>query len=124
MRTSLSTRPSMASATDTRTRTPRVDIWESDEAFLISAELPGVSADGVSLTFEEGRLSIEGTPAEAPEGTALLREVSTLPYARTFRVNTPVDADGITAKHMDGVLHVTLPKAEEARPKRIAVAGR
>ena len=110
-----------------RTFSPTVDIFESDDAITVLADMPGVRADGLSIDLHEDVLTIDGRVAEDLEGKGervLVREYSTGSYRREFRLTNLIDRDRIDASLRDGVLRLTLPKAEAARPRRIEVRAR
>ncbi len=107
-----------------RTFAPAVDIFETDEAITVLADMPGVRADGLSVDLHDDVLTIDGRVAGDFEGNderVLLREYATGGYRREFRLTDLVDRDRIDATLRDGVLRLTLPKAEAARPRRIEV---
>ena len=98
--------------------TPAVDIVDQDDAYKLTAELPGVDEKQVEIRFSNGTLTIEGKKAESPEDAKQDHFVSERHYGdfhRTFRVPDGVDADNIEASFKSGVLSVTLPKTAEAR---------
>ena len=103
---------------------PRVDVLESEDEFLVLADMPGVKPDDVDIRFEKGELTVHGTrrgPAGATEPA--LREYEPVNYHRGFVVAETVAADRITAEMKNGVLTVRLPKVEAVKPKRITVRG-
>ena len=101
---------------------PQVDIYETEREVFVEADMPGVPADGVEITLEDGVLAIQGRRApEAREGRALLEEYVPGHYLRRFTVAETIDQEGIEAGLADGVLRVRLPKAEPAKPRKIAV---
>jgi HSP20 family molecular chaperone IbpA len=102
---------------------PRVDVSESKDAFLVVAELPGVGQDGVEITIEKNVLTIAAkAEARAPEGYQRLYGAEPArEYQRVFTLTDAVDRDAIRAAMKNGVLHLTLPKASESRPRRITV---
>ena len=105
--------------------TPLVDVIESPDAFVFQADLPGVKAGDVDVSFDNGTLTIEGrvTPRQ-PEGRAYAwREYGVGNFYRSFNIETPIDADGIKAELKSGVLELYVPKAESARPRKIQVQG-
>jgi HSP20 family protein len=106
------------------TVTPRVDILETEQEFLLLADLPGVKSGDVDIRFEKGELTVHGqrSPAHAGKGVAHQEHPATN-YQRSFRVAETVAADKITAELKDGVLSVRLPKVEAAKPKKITVRG-
>jgi HSP20 family protein len=102
---------------------PDVDIVEQKDAFLVSADLPGVDEKSVEVRLENGVLSIDAAPGEAPEAawTPLYAEYRTGGYHREFTLSDAIDVNAIEARLTDGVLQVRLPKRSEARPRQIAV---
>lgn len=104
---------------------PNVDIEESEEAFLISAEIPGVEEKNIELTVEDGVLTISGHREEEKEEKkegAILRERCYGSFQRSFRLGRGVDAEKIEASYKNGVLSVKLPKAEAVKPRQIPVS--
>ena len=102
---------------------PAYEIKETAEAWGLVAHLPGVTKEGLELTAEEGLITIRGRRAwRLPEGwTALYRESVDAPYGLTLEHDNTVNTDGIHAELKDGVLRVSLPKAEAAKPRKIAI---
>jgi HSP20 family protein len=102
--------------------TPVANILETADGYLLEAEMPGVAKDGLEVTVENGELVIVGRRAgkELP-GTALYRESRALDYRRVFDLDPSIDTSKITAKMEQGILTLTLPKAEEVKPRRIQV---
>lgn len=113
-----------AKTTPAATVTPRYEIKEDKDAYGLEVWLPGVAKDGLELTIHEGELTIVGRRAwKRPETwTQLYRETSSADYSLTLAHDNTFDADKVNAELRDGVLRVTLPKAEAAKPRRIAVA--
>lgn len=105
--------------------TPLVDVAETAEAFLFQADLPGVSAGDVDVSYDRDTLTIEAKaqPRDPAGGRWLWREYGVGHYYRSFNLNVPVDADGIKAELRDGVLSLYVPKAESARKRRIQIKG-
>jgi len=90
---------------------PAVDVLETEEAYLIFAELPGVRRDDIQLQVRERRLELSGRRQTLGENRNFLRmERSYGPFRRTFDLGAPVDVDGITAAFDQGVLRVHVPK--------------
>lgn len=101
---------------------PRADIVETDQAFLVKADLPGVKPDGVSLHCKAGELVLHARSEPRGAGKKpLFLEYGTGDYFRAFRLGVQVDCAGIEAGLSAGVLTVRIPKAEAFRPKTIAV---
>lgn len=104
--------------------TPAVDIAEGDNEYTVRAELPGVSKDDVRITMQDNILTIRGEKKEekeTKESNYHRTERSYGSFQRSFTLPTHVKSDKIEASHKDGVLTITLPKAEEAKPKQIEV---
>jgi HSP20 family molecular chaperone IbpA len=106
-----------------RTYRPNVDILEREEELVVLADMPGVAAESIEVQFEDHQLSITGRAApRGPENARyLVRQYGVGDFHRTFRVSDDIDAGKITAQYRDGVLRLRLPKAEAARPRKIAV---
>jgi HSP20 family protein len=103
---------------------PPLNVWEDDDNLYVEAELPGLKPDGIDVAVTEGdQLSIAGTRTPgAPEGSTWLRqECGYGRFTRTITLPTEVDADEVEATYEAGVLTLTLPKMEQAKPKKIAV---
>jgi HSP20 family protein len=116
--------PSVFSADEDRLLAPRLDVVETDDAFLVSTELPGLKKDDVKVEFEAGVLSISGEKTEAREekdATLHRRERRYGAFRRAFALPRFADGEKAEAKLADGVLEVRIPKKEEARPRPIRV---
>lgn len=102
---------------------PRVDIAETAEAFTFTAEMPGTSPEGISVTYENGTLALYGAvePRRPESAQQIVREYEIGDYSRTFQIRENVDAAAVTAEYRDGMLFVTVPKAAAAKPRRIDV---
>jgi HSP20 family protein len=103
---------------------PVVNIYETPEGYVLEAELPGVSKQGVSVQLEGTLLTLEGRRAAPalPESELFYRESSAADFRRVFEVDPAVDASKISARMEQGILTLTLPKAEAAKPRKIVVA--
>lgn len=103
---------------------PVYEVKETDEAFGLTVYVPGVAKDGVEILAEDATLRIIGRRAwKRPEGwTALYRESSDAAYELVLSHENSVDLDKIHAELRDGVLRVSLPKAEAIKPRKITVA--
>jgi len=108
----------------TRAYMPTADIFETEDALTVVLEMPGVSKDHVDVSVESGVLTIEGRiDFQKYEGLQpVYGEYNVGPYRRSFRISSQIDQNKITAEMRDGVITLTLPKAEAAKPRRIAVA--
>lgn len=105
---------------------PRVDIKETEEAFEIIAEVPGLKAEEIELSLTGDVLTVKGekkSEREEKEGSYHLVERSFGRFQRSFRLPGEVDRSKLGALHKDGVLTVTLPKSEKAGPAQIEVKG-
>lgn len=103
---------------------PAVDISEEDENIVVRAELPGVERDDIDISVQGNTLSIRGEKRQRKdEESGNYRHVERRmgSFQRVFTLPTEVDAEKIEAHHRDGILTVTLPKSESAKPKRITV---
>jgi len=104
-------------------RFPALDIHESGENITVSLEVPGLKKEDFEISLDDGQLTVSGErKVEVREGETTLRsERAQGRFSRTVRLNTPVKADAVSATYTDGVLVVTLPKSEEAKPRKIAI---
>ena len=103
---------------------PLVDIFEEPDVIRLVAEVPGVSPSDVKITVEDNLLTIKGTKEQVPEekGEKVHRYERTYgAFERTFRLSASIDANKIRATCNLGVLTITLPKAETAKPHLITV---
>ena len=102
---------------------PRISFDDQGAAFVVRAELPGLSEKDLELNATATTLTLKGErKVEAPEGYSVHRnERNTFRFSRSFELPTKVDADKVEARLEHGVLTVTLPKVPEAQPKQISV---
>lgn len=102
---------------------PLTDVYETKDALVLVADLPGVGAEGLDVTVEDAVLAIHGRPREAekPAGKLLLQEFAVGPYYRSFQLPVDFDAEKIKASIKQGVLTLSLPKSERLKPRRIEV---
>lgn len=102
---------------------PEVDIFESEEGLRLWADMPGVDEKDVEVTLKNGMLTIEGMVSVQMYRNLIpvYTEYNVGNYFRQFVVNEDIDASRIEARIRNGVLEVSLPKAETARPRRIEV---
>lgn len=106
--------------------TPRVDIREEAQRFVILADLPGIDPAGIEIQMDKGVLSLKGErKAEAKDETttATRSERRHGSFERRFALPDSADADGITASGRNGVLEISIPKKPETTPRRIAIAS-
>jgi HSP20 family protein len=109
-------------ATELPFAAPDVNIYETDKNFVLQAELPGVGKDGLEVTLEGRTLTFTGRRAETvTRGTPLYRETRPLNWRRSFELDPSIDADRAVAEIQQGVLTLTLPKAERVQPRRIEI---
>ena len=104
---------------------PAVNVWEDSDAVYAELEVPGVKSDQVELSVVGNELSIKvARPETEREGvTYHRRERGGGPFARVLRLPCDIDADQVQAELANGVMTVTLPKSEAARPRKIQVAA-
>ncbi len=103
---------------------PTVEIQESEKAFVINAELPGLNKDDFKVTVENNYLTLEGEKKvehEEKKDGYRRSERSFGSFKRTFRLTDSVDKKNINADYTNGVLAITIPKSKEAKPKAIEV---
>lgn len=104
--------------------TPPVDLVETADAYILSAELPGLSRDDVEIHVREGHLTLQGQRPAARVPCEQFHRVERGhgPFSRHFAVPIPIDVDATTADLRDGVLTIVAPKAVDSRPRRIDVS--
>ena len=106
--------------------TPPVDIYETDDALVLTAMLPGVSKDEVSIEVHNNTLILRGErkPASAVQDERYYRRECVYgPFQRSFVLPATVDQTKVQARYHDGILELHLPKLEAAKPRRIAITG-
>jgi HSP20 family protein len=103
---------------------PTTDIFETEQALTLVAEMPGVDKDKVDVSVEDGVLTIQGQiDFSKYEGLRpVYTEYNIGHYRRIFTLSNRIDQNSISAEMKDGVLTLVLPKAEEAKPRRINVS--
>jgi HSP20 family protein len=103
---------------------PNIDMYDKKDKIVVKAELPGMTKDHIDLTINEGSLTLKGEvkkEEEVKEEDYYSRERSYGSFTRTIVLPAAVDESKVKAKFKDGVLEITLPKKEEAKPKEIKV---
>jgi HSP20 family protein len=104
---------------------PAMDVVEHDNDFVVKTELPGVNKEDIQVTLENGVLTIgaetRSEKEEKQEGRVIRQERRYGRFVRSLRLGTQVDEKGVKANYKDGVLELTLPKAEAVKPKKISV---
>ena len=113
-------------ATDARQErefaTPEVNIFETKEGYVLEAEMPGVSKQGLEIMLEANEITLVGhRQKEAVTGEPLFRERALADYRRVFALDPAIDTAKIAARMDQGVLTLTLPKSERVKPRRITV---
>jgi len=102
--------------------TPPVDIYENGDGLVVKADLPGVAKENLDVRVENGLLTIQTKTAQVTAGGApIYREYELVNFFRQFELSDKVDQQKISADLNHGVLTLKLPRAEEAKPKRIDV---
>jgi HSP20 family protein len=112
------------SEASTRTWAPPVDIYENGDNLVLKAELPGINPDDVEIRVEDNTLYLKGErkfEKEVKEQNYHRVERSYGTFTRTFSLPNSVDSDKVAASFKDGVLTLTMPKKEEAKPKTIKI---
>jgi HSP20 family molecular chaperone IbpA len=114
----------LAANTEAASIAPAVDVFENDNGITLKADLPGVSKENLHVGVEGDQLTIEGrvTLGENTKLEPVYAEVRVAHYRRTFVLSRDLDTGKIEAAMKNGVLTLTIPKAEQAKPRRISVA--
>ena len=101
---------------------PAVDIYESENALTLVADMPGVPIENVDIDLDSDQLTMRGTiPAQEEKGKVIFREYTAGDYYRQFTLSSDIDREKIQASMKDGVLKLVLPKAEAAKPRKITI---
>lgn len=106
---------------------PLVNIYEDRDAITVTAELPGLSKEQVAITYTDGILTLAGKrePVAAVKDMAIVRrERSEGAFEKTIQIPTKIKQDEISASFTNGVLSISLPKADEVKPKTIAIEAK
>ena len=103
--------------------TPSVDIFETDKEITLSADMPGVTSDNLTIDLRDDTLTLEGdiAPMDSQGDEVVYTEYSLGRYYRQFSLSEMIDQAKIDARLKDGVLRLSLPKIEKATPRKIAV---
>jgi HSP20 family protein len=102
--------------------TPLADVESTKEGYTIHAEMPGVEKSGLELTVDNGELTIVGhRQVEQFPGEAVYREIRQTDFRRVYELDPAIDTTLIAARIDQGVLTLTLPKAESVKPRKITV---
>ena len=102
---------------------PSASVLEKGDGYLLQVEMPGVNKEGLEISIENNELTIIGRRSlPAVEGTLIHHESRRENYRRTFELDPSINSDKISAKVDQGVVTLTLPKAEHVRPRKISVS--
>lgn len=103
---------------------PEVNIYETQEGYVLQAEMPGVNKEGLEVTLEGTEITLIGRRnSESTQGNALYRERQTADFRRVFELDPAIDTAKISASMEQGVLTLTLPKSERVKPRKITVSA-
>ena len=103
---------------------PLTNIYDNKDNIIVTAELPGMKKEDVNVSLTEGVLTISGNRNGAPtdrDNIIVRQERSTGAFEKSFKIPTKVMEDKIKAEFKNGILTITLPKSEEAKPKHITI---
>ena len=101
---------------------PKVNIFETKDGYVLEAEMPGVTKEGLEVTIEGNEITIIGRrQTDATPGELLFRERRLADYHRVFELDPAMDTAKVSARMEQGVLTLTLPKSEKRKPRKIAV---
>lgn len=102
-----------------------VNVWLEGDNYIIQANLPGVNPENVDISFENEVLTIKGEFPKANQDVEFIRhELFSGGFERTLNFRVPVNAEAIQASYENGILTLSVPKAEEAKPKKIAIMAK
>ncbi len=102
---------------------PSSSVFETGEGYLLHVEMPGVNKEGLEISVVDNELTITGRRSlPAVDGTLLHRESRRENFRRTFELDPSIDSNRISAKIEQGVVTLTLPKAEHVKPRKITVS--
>ncbi len=105
---------------------PAMNVWTSENGLIVTAEIPGVQIGDIEISVMNETLTVSGqrTPDEVGEGVRYhRRERGYGRFTRSLQLPYPVEAENVEATFRNGVLHITLPRAEEDKPRKITVKG-
>jgi HSP20 family protein len=110
-----------ATREESRVLAPPVDIFETPDALIVIADLPGVSKETVEIRVENDLLTIKGAGVTAGKGDTIRQEFELRDYYRQFQLGEQIDQEKIAADMKHGVLTVRMPKVEKVKPRKIEV---
>jgi len=101
---------------------PEVNIFETKDGYVLEAEMPGVTKDGLEITVEGTEVTIVGRRQVEPlPGNSLFKEFAEADFRRTFELDPAIDTSKVSARMEQGILRLTLPKSERVKPRQIRV---
>ncbi|NLP03131.1 MAG: Hsp20/alpha crystallin family protein [Fibrobacter sp.] len=103
---------------------PSINVYDGKDSLIVSAELPGLTKDQVSIVYSDGMLTLSGNREPvlaAKKLSALRKERPEGKFEKSLRIPVKIDQNGISASFTNGILTISLPKAEEAKPKTIKI---
>lgn len=101
---------------------PEVNIFETKDGYVLEAEMPGVTKEGLEITLESNQLTLVGhRRREALAGEPVLRESNHADFRRVFELDPAIDTAHISARMEQGILTLTLPKSEQVKPRKIKI---
>lgn len=106
---------------------PLINVYDGKDSLIVTAELPGMTKDEVNITFADGVLTLSGKlePLVSVKNMSIVRRERTSgEFEKTLRIPTKIDQGKISASFSNGILTVTLPKSEEAKPKTITIEAK
>jgi HSP20 family protein len=122
MSTTLQKEPRSNADRTTTFVSPEVNIFETQDGYVLEAEMPGVNKEGLEITLEGTEVTITGHRHVEPlPGEALFRESNTSDYRRVFELDPAIDTAKVSARIDQGVLTLNLPKSERVKPRKISV---
>jgi HSP20 family protein len=101
---------------------PAASVFENVDGYTLEVEMPGVNKEGLEISVENNELTVIGRRSLSIEGTPIHRESRVENYRRAFELDPSINTGKIVAKMDQGVVTLTLPKAEEVKPRKIAVS--
>ena len=109
---------------DDREQTLGINVREEQDAYVLSALVPGIKAEELNIQVLDDVVRIEAEYKAEEQDGYLVRELPSGSFRRTLRLPAPIDAEHVEADVTNGILTLTLPKAESARPKQIKIKSR
>lgn len=116
--------PTDGEALEKGTWAPAVDIYETNDSFVVSADLPGLNKDEIQIDLKDNTLTLKGEKKfeeKVSKDNYIRVERAYGSFVRSFTLPQNVDPEKIKAKYKEGILEITIPKKEEAKPKQIKV---